>query len=767
MTYSKQSKKLLRISILGLFMISVVFPEISAADEPLWPKVIKSKKGEITIYQPQPETLDGTLLSGRAAVSVKAADSKRPVFGAVWMTSTLIVDRDTRIAVLTNIKVPNIRFSDEIDSALTARIIQLLEEEMPKWKMEISMDELISTLESASVKTDSKFKNDPPEIIISNKPAVLVFIDGKPILKEMQGYNYQKVENSPFFIIFDPAEKAYFMYGDQVWFTAADIMGAWEKLKKPSSSLKKLQEEIEKANNPEGTESVSKTEEQKTPEAIPAVIVRTTPAELIVIDGEPEFTPIQNTNLLYVKNTESYVFMDIQSQNYYILISGRWYSSAKMTAPWAYVNADKLPQEFANIPEGSDKDGVLASVAGTDASKEAILDSQIPQTAEVDRRTATVNVEYDGEPKFEKVDGTSMVYAANSPQTVLRVSNKYYCVDNGIWFESNSGRGPWQVAVTRPQEVDNIEPTSTVYNVKYVYIYDVTPEIVYVGYTPGYYGSYVYGPTVVYGTGYHYYPWYGTVYYPRPVTYGFSMYYNPYTGWGMSYGMSYGPVHIRFGNRYYGGYYGCAGYHPPYHYHPSYGGGGYYGHGHRPPSGGYPGHGGGNQPGYGRPDRPSSSGSGNKAGNNIYSNNRAGVKPNVARPSTGNTGGDRRATSGQQRNNVYADKSGNVYQKTNKGWDQRQGNDWKPADKASTGSAVDRSNKSGTPNRTSTGKASSSSRPSSPSSYNRNEMDRQSAGRDRGATRTNNSSSYSRSSSPSRSSGGGGASRSGGGGRRR
>ncbi|MBK8883731.1 MAG: hypothetical protein IPN67_15545 [Bacteroidales bacterium] len=88
MTYSKQSKKLLRISILGLFMISVVFPEISAADEPLWPKVIKSKKGEITIYQPQPETLDGTLLSGRAAVSVKAADSKRPVFGAVWMTST-------------------------------------------------------------------------------------------------------------------------------------------------------------------------------------------------------------------------------------------------------------------------------------------------------------------------------------------------------------------------------------------------------------------------------------------------------------------------------------------------------------------------------------------------------------------------------------------------------------------------------------------------------------------------------------------------------
>lgn len=762
--------------LLTLIQVSVVIlliaPKISGTTAPVWPKVINTPKGDITVYQPQPETLNGTDLSGRAAVSVKSPDSKRQIFGAIWITSSLVIDRDTRIAILKDIKIPNVRFSDEIDSATSLKITKLIEEEMPKWNLEFSMDDMISTLESASVHSDKKFKNDPPEIIIANKPSCLVLLDGDPILKELKGYEFQKIENSPYFIIFEAKTKSYYLYGDKIWLSTNELFGTWELVKKPSSSLKKLQDDIEKSNNQQSQEPSAASSNLISAESVPAIIVRTKPAELIVIDGEPEFNPIQNTNLLYIKNTDNNVFMDIQSQLYFILISGRWYTAAKMSGPWSFLEADKLPEEFAKIPEGSENDIVLASVPGTNASKEAILDSQIPQTAEINRKTATVTVEYDGEPKFEKVDGTTMLYAVNSPQTVLKVSNKYYCVDNGIWFESNAPKGPWQVAVARPEEVEKIEPSSTVYNVKYVYIYDSTPDIVYVGYTPGYYGCYVYGPTVIYGTGYYYYPWYHTYYYPRPVTYGFSMHYNPYTGWGMSVGFAYGPVHISFGSPYHGCYYGPPAYRPPYHYHPPHGG--YYPpHGGYPPSAGRPPSGGGNQPGYGRPDRPPASGSGNRVSNNMYANNRPGVNPNIATPSTGNTGGNRGTSSRPRPNNVYTDKSGNVYQKNNKGgWDQRQGNDWKPADR-STGSASDRSNKAGSSNRPSTGNTSSPARPStgntSPSarpstqpSYNRIEMERESASRDRGASRTSNYNNYSggsRSSSPARSSGGAGGRR--------
>lgn len=686
---------------------------ITGATKATWPKVMKNAKGELTIYQPQPESLNETLLSGRAAISVKLTDAKRPVFGAIWITSTLVVDRNTRIATFTDVKVPTIRFSDDVDSARIGKLRKLIEDEIPKWNLEISIDELITTLDASSNNAGDQFKNDPPEIIIAKTSSILVLIDGEPILKELEGYNYKRIENSAFFIILDPKAKTYYLYGDKLWYSATDIKGKWSQVKKPSSNLTKLQREIEKSQGDQTSDPSSKSKNATV--VIPAVIVRTIPAELIEIKGEPDFAPIQGTNLLYVKNSDDNVFMDINIQSYLILISGRWYSSVSMDGPWAYINVEDLPEDFARIPEGSEKDIVLASVSGTQASKEAILDSQIPQTAEIDRKTATVTVEYDGEPKFEKVEGTSMLYAVNSPQTVLQLSSRYYCVDNGVWFEAGNPKGPWKAAEQRPEEVENIKPSSPVYNVKYVYIYDVSPTVIYVGYTPGYYGCYVHGPTVIYGTGYYYRPWYGAYYYPRPVTYGFRMSYNPWTGWGMSVGVSYGGwFHMSYRGGYRGGYWGPPAYRPPYHRHPSRGG--YYG---------------------GR--RPAHYSTTNvNINKNIYANNRRGVKPTVSRPSNRPAASNRNVSSNnRQNNNIYTDKSGKVYQKTNKGWETRKGNDWKPVDskKPSTG-AVTRPSK-GTAGRPSTGTA-------APSSFDRSSMNKASQSRDRGAVRTNNYNNYSR-----------------------
>jgi len=138
-----------------------------------------------------------------------------------------------------------------------------------------------------------------------------------------------------------------------------------------------------------------------------------------------------------------------------------------------------------------------------------VLDASIPQTAKVDRNTATTQVEYDGEPAFEPVQGTNMQYCTNTSGTVILDNATYFAVDNGVWFVSDRPTGPWAVATERPDEVDLIPPSSPAYNTKYVYIYDVSPDYVYMGYTPGYLNSFVYGPTVVYGTGFYYQPWYG------------------------------------------------------------------------------------------------------------------------------------------------------------------------------------------------------------------------------------------------------------------
>ncbi len=161
-------------------------------------------------------------------------------------------------------------------------------------------------------------------------------------------------------------------------------------------------------------------------------------------------------------------------------------------------------------------------------------------------------MDYDGNPSFEPVAGTDLEYADNTGSTVIQSDRTYYLVEDGVWYVSDTPSGPWQVSDYRPQQVDTISPTSPVYNVKYVTIYDSTPDVVYVGYTPGYTGSYVYHNTIVYGTGWYYQPWVSPrYYYPRLGTWGFHANYNSWSGWNFGLSWGWGPFNISY---YSGGY---------------------------------------------------------------------------------------------------------------------------------------------------------------------------------------------------------------------
>ena len=284
--------------------------------------------------------------------------------------------------------------------------------------------------------------------------------------------------------------------------------------------------------------------DQPKPKSPPQIIVATQPTELIVSEGEPKFSPLQGTGLLYMSNTPSEVFMEVRSQQYYVLLAGRWFQSRSLArGPWTYVASENIPQDFKRIPPGSSKGHILAFVAGTREAEESVLDAQIPQTTAVKRSEAKLSVTYDGSPRFEPIKNTEMHYAVNTKTQVIKVKDKYYAVDQAVWFVSDSPTGPWVVADDLPPEIDTIPPESPVYNVKYVRVYDSTPDVVHVGYTPGYLGSYVYGDTIVYGTGYYYPGWFGSVYYPAPVTWGFAPIYNPfYCSWGFGWGYGAGFV---------------------------------------------------------------------------------------------------------------------------------------------------------------------------------------------------------------------------------
>lgn len=682
------------------------------AQSSYWPKEIPLKTGgKILIYQPQPDELRGITLKGRAAVGGKEKANDPMVYGAIFFEATLITDKNTRSATLEKVTITNAKMEGIDDQNEIKKMITFLENEIPKWNLDLSIDQIIATIKRNSG-DGIMYNNTPPKIIYRAKPTSLVILDGEPKVKKDKNLEAERVLNSPNLIFKEGS--LWKMYNGGTWYKSSGITSGWVPDTKLSAKVKSINEQIKKQEK-EANDGKAPTEKP----VVTDIVVSTEPAELIQTEGNPQFKAIEGTTLQYASNTKNDI-LKTSDGTLFILITGRWFKSASLNGPWTFNGADKMPPEFATIPEGSEKDNVLVSISGTPAAEEAIIEAEIPQTAKVDRKTAKVDVEYDGEPKFEPIEGTSLELAENANLTILKeASGKFFALDNGVWFAGNTAQGPWKVSEKRPDGLDEIPPSSPAYNAKFVHIYEVEKDYIVAGYTAGYLGTYVQGdPVVIFGTGFYYRPWFGSIYYPRPTTWGFNFSYNPWTGWTMGFGFNIGFLHIGFSSGpsygYGGGWFGPPYYRPPYR-RPYYGGG-YYG---RRPGGNNniiingnvnigsnnniyhrPGSGGGNRPGISA--RPYNN---NRPGTNYRPvNNNTSSRPpaNTARPATkpgantrpvnnnnnngnwGNRPSARPSTNNQ--NNVFVDKDGSVYQKDNKGNVNTRDNKnkaWRPADQAS------------------------------------------------------------------------------------
>src|SRR5438093_9446995 len=226
----------------------------------------------------------------------------------------------------------------------------------------------------------------------------------------------------------------------------------------------------------------------------PDVFYSDKPAEIILFDGQPVYAQIPDTQLQYATNTNSVVFVFTATQQFYYLTAGRWFSAMDLQGPWTYATPD-LPADFAKIPPSSPASAILASVPGTEEAKDAVLLAQVPTTITVNQKEAQakVKVDYSGEPKFEPIKGTSMAYAKNTPDKVIKVGDVYYLCLQGVWFMSPNPQGPWTTFKSVPQEIYTIPPSSPVYNVTYVTQSTNPDGTVQASYTAGYLGAFVLG----------------------------------------------------------------------------------------------------------------------------------------------------------------------------------------------------------------------------------------------------------------------------------
>jgi hypothetical protein len=523
-------------------------PPASRVTPDPWPKMREIAGAKYTLYQPQLDTWNGYDFQAHAAVSVLPRGAKDPVFGAIEITAVTDVAKVSRTVHFRTIRIVRAVFPSAVDRAATYQ--QALQAMLSSGPSTMSLDRLEISLAINGAERKAQavpVENDPPRFVFSTRAAVLVPIDGVPLWRPVPSTRLERIINTRALIALDDTTGRFYIHLFDGFVEAPSIAGPWTRAVHVPPGVATLETTLASRNviDPMTGPSDAKNPGRKASlsNGVPEVTVTTTPTELIVTDGPPDWVPLEGTMLLYVKNTTGNVFKDLNDQLTYVLVTGRWFHAPDLGGPWQYIAGTELPPDFARIPDDSPKENVKAAVPYTTQADEALIANEIPQTATIDRARATFKPEINGgSPDMRPIPDTPLSYVFNSPSPIIMVSStEWYGLQSGVWFTAASALGPWAVATSVPPVIYSIPVSSPLHYVTYVRVYSATPRYVVVGYTPGYLGTVVApGGVVVYGTGYAYPSYVGTtIWYPPPLTYGYGAnpYWTPWTGWAMGFGM--------------------------------------------------------------------------------------------------------------------------------------------------------------------------------------------------------------------------------------
>ena len=369
-------------------------------------------------------------------------------------------------------------------------------------------------------------------------------IDGDPIWSPIKDNDLKYAVNTNWDLFEHATTKRYYLRQDASWLTATDVKGPWTPAGQLPASFSKLPAD-------ENWKEVKAALPGKKLDAknAPTVFVSLVPAEMILVRGEPSYSLVEGTsNLLWVQNTDADVFRVGRSGPIYYLVAGRWFSAADFKGPWTFATPT-LPEDFRKIPVEHPRSRVLASVPGTSQAAEAVLLAQVPQTARVKKSELKApEVAYQGEPKFEPIEKTTVARAVNTDKDIVKVGDLYYMCFQGVWFMAKAPQGPWEVATSVPEAIYQIPASSPVHNVTYVTVVEDNSNDDWVTFAAvaGYTGLMIGWGCAVWGTGYYYPPYWGMggyypYYYPHYPTYGYGAWYNPWTGGYGRTAVAYGP----------------------------------------------------------------------------------------------------------------------------------------------------------------------------------------------------------------------------------
>jgi hypothetical protein len=451
---------------------SSVLPLSAAPTVPVsrdtWPMSITAGGGTIALSEPQVRSWPNyTSMTGVAAVAVTLPGASAPVYGTLRFSSLASADVPAGMVSLVNPKLvatawPTATAADTpaLDAFLKANLHVAGKPLLP-------LTMVLSSIPRSERPHTVPVRTNPPVIYVSQRPAVLIGFDGKPVFEPIAGTGLTYAVNTNWEIIHDPVSALYYVHAKSGWYASPGTAGPFTPAVVPASFA------AIPATGPLSHVHAALSAPKPGGATVPRIFVSTVPSALIAIAGQPQFASIAGTQLRYVTNTQSDLFFSRSTTLWYVLLAGRWFSAANLNGPWTFAST-RLPADFKKIPEDSPRGRVLISVPGTTQAFYAANAAQAPLVTTVDQQTAALTVTYaTGKPVFAPIPGTPLQYAVNTATDLIEVSaTSYFACDHGVWFTATAATGPWKAAAYVPAVIYTIPENSPLYRVTFVHVYD-------------------------------------------------------------------------------------------------------------------------------------------------------------------------------------------------------------------------------------------------------------------------------------------------------
>src|SRR5262249_17445565 len=155
------------------------------------------------------------VLSGRAAVALTRPGEKEQRFGVIEITAKTEVDKAADVVTLSGVRIAKSSFPTATPEQ-SGEYLAVLRAALPKDGWRVSLDAVQANLSITQAQSKQKrvqVKNDPPQILFSTAPALLVLIDGEPALREVkEAPGIKRVINTTALILSDEAAGTYYLW---------------------------------------------------------------------------------------------------------------------------------------------------------------------------------------------------------------------------------------------------------------------------------------------------------------------------------------------------------------------------------------------------------------------------------------------------------------------------------------------------------------------------------------------------------------------------